>query len=205
MKNSSLILGMIFLTAIISCTSTKITSSWREPDKQVAVDKLNKVLIVALLDNETSRRKAEDQMVAYLNGKGVVSYNYLNERFNEQDEEAIRNKIRDDGFDGAVTMRLVDVDKERTYNRGDFANYPFYYRNFSGFYFRNWRNFYNPGYYSTTKTYTVETNVYSIKEDKIIWSGLTETTNPEGVKKMTAEITNVVYKKMISEGFISER
>jgi hypothetical protein len=45
--------------------------------------------------------------------------------------------------------------------------------------------------------------VYSIKEDRIIWSGLTETTDPDGVKKMTEEVANAVYKKMIKEGFIS--
>jgi hypothetical protein len=46
--------------------------------------------------------------------------------------------------------------------------------------------------------------VYSIKEDKIIWSGLTETTNPDGVESMTNEIVKTVYKKMVKEGFISK-
>ena len=79
-----------------------------------------------------------------------------------------------------------------------------FYRNFSGYYYRNWPFYSTPGYYSTTKTYTVEINVYSIKEDKIIWSGITQTINPDGVKKMTEEIADVVYKKMIAEGFISK-
>ena len=51
-------------------------------------------------------------------------------------------------------------------------------------------------------TILVETNVYSIKMDKIIWSGLTETTDPNGVKNMTEEVAKVVYKKMVKEGFI---
>ncbi len=188
----------------ISCTSTSIVSSWREPDKQVTVDKLNKVLVLALFKDETSRFKAEDQMVKYLKGKGVASYSYLKTGFNENNEEALRRKIKKDGFDGAVTMRLVDVDKEKTYTPGLGSTYPNYYRNFSGYYYRSWSYFSNPGYYSTTKTYTVETNVYSIKEDRIIWSGLTETTDPEGVDKMTAEITKVVFRKMKKEGFISD-
>ena len=187
-----------------SCTSTRITSSWREPDKQVAVNKLNKVLVVALFKDETSRHKAEDQMAGYLNGKGIVSYNYLKESFDKKNEDALREKIKKDGFDGAVTMRLVDVDKEENYTRGNISSYPAYYRNFSGYYYRSWSYYSTPGYYTTTKTYTIETNVYSIKEDKIIWSGLTETTNPDGVKKMTEEVAQVVYKKMIEEGFISK-
>jgi len=197
--------ALLVCTIIVaSCTSTRITSSWREPDKQVAVNKLNKVLVVALFKDETSRHKAEDQMAGYLNGKGIVSYNYLKESFDKKNEDALREKIKKDGFDGAVTMRLVDVDKEENYTRGNISSYPAYYRNFSGYYYRSWSYYSTPGYYTTTQTYTIETNVYSIKEDKIIWSGLTETTNPDGVKKLTEEVAEVVYKKMVKEGFISK-
>jgi len=195
---------LVCIIIVASCTSTRITSSWREPDKQVAVNKLNKVLVVALFKDETSRHKAEDQMAGYLNGKGIVSYNYLKESFDKKNEDALREKIKKDGFDGAVTMRLVDVDKEENYTRGNISSYPAYYRNFSGYYYRSWSYYSTPGYYTTTKTYTIETNVYSIKEDKIIWSGLTETTNPDGVKKLTEEVAEVVYKKMVKEGFISK-
>ena len=195
---------LIAVTLAASCTSTKITSSWREPDKQVIVEKLNKVLLVALFKDETSRHKAEDQMAGYLKGKGIVSYNYLKEGFDKKNENALRERIKADGFDGAVTMRLVDVDKEENYTRGNISSYPVFYRNFSGYYHRSWSYYSTPGYYSTTKTYTIEANVYSIKEDKIIWSGLTETTNPDGVKKLTEEVAAVVYKKMVKEGFISK-
>ena len=204
MKKSFLPALLVAVMITASCSSTKITSSWREPDKQVAVDKLKKVLVVALFKDETSRHKAEDQMAGYLNGKGVVSYNYLKAGFDKKNEDALREKIKADGFDGAVSMRLVDVDKAENYSRGNISSYPFFYRNFSGYYHRSWSYYSTPGYYNTTKTYTIETNVYSIKEDKIIWSGLTETTNPDGVKKLTEEVAAVVYKKMIKEGFISK-
>jgi hypothetical protein len=187
-----------------SCTSTHIVSSWSEPDKTVTIGKLNKVLVVALFKNETNRRMAEDQMIGYLKGTGVVSYNYLTDDVNKKDEIAIRDKIRADGFDGAVTMRLVDVDKENTYIPGNISSYPSYYRTFGGYYRRSFSYYATPGYYATTKTYTVETNVYSIKEDKIVWTSLTATTDPEGVQKLTEEVTKVVYKQMIKEGFISK-
>lgn len=204
MKKTILPAVLIAVVIASSCTSTKITSSWREPDKAVAVSTLNKVLVVALFKDETSRHKAEDQMASYLNGKGIVSYNYLDNNFDPKNEGVLREKINKDGFDGAVTMRLVDIDKEKIYTPGNTSLYPSYYRNFSGYYYRSWSYYSRPGYYSTSKTYTIETNVYSIKEDKIIWSGLTATTDPDGVKKMTEEVAKVVYKKMVDEGFISK-
>ena len=204
MKKPTLALFIISVIALNACTSTKITNIWREPNKEVSIPKLDKVLVVALFKDETSRRKAEDEMVGFLNGKGVVSYEYLDNTISAKNEEVIREKIKNDGFDGAITMRLVDVEKDKIYSPANYSLYPQYYRNFSGYYFRNWGYFSNPSYYSTTKTYIVETNVYSIKEDKIIWSGLTETTNPDGVKKMTEEIGKAVFKAMIKEGFIVE-
>lgn len=194
-----LLTGLVLLTA---CNSTKIVSSWHEPNKTITISNLNKVLVVALFKNETTKHKVEDEMVSYLAGKGVVSYNYLDDSFNKKNEDAIRKAIKADGFDGAITMRLIDVDKEQVYTPENTSLYPNYYRSFSGYYFRTWSYSYTPGYYTTTKTYTIETNVYSIKEDKIIWSALTETTDPKGIEAMTEKVASMVYKKMQREGFV---
>lgn len=196
---------IIVILTLSSCSSTKIASTWREPNKEISLKKLKKVLVVALFKDETSRRKAEDQMVGYFYGKAVASYDYLDKNMSEKNEEAIREKIKNDDFDGAVTMRLLDVDKEEVYSRDNILTYPSYYRNFSGYYYRNWGYYSNPGYYLTTKTYTVETNVFSIKEDKIIWSGITKTTDPSGVAKMTEEIGKAVFNEMVKVGFISDK
>lgn len=204
MKNSILCICILTTLLFVSCASTRITSSWREPDKRIDISNLNKVLVVALLNSESSRHKAENQMAKYLDGKGIVSYQYLGDTFNENDEEALHAKIKADGFDGAITMRLLDVEKEITYIPGTIATYPHYYHTFGGYYIRSWRYFTMPGTYSTTRTYTIETNVYSIKEDIIIWTGLTESTNSQGIAKMMEEITEVVYDTMVSEGFISK-
>jgi hypothetical protein len=190
------------LILIISCNSTRIVSSWCDPNKSVSINNLNKVLVVALFKDETSQRKAEDQMVSYLNGKGVVSYEYFKSNFNLNNEEAIRQKIKLDGFDGAVTMRLVDVDKEQVYTPGETSYYPVSYRSFSGYYYNRWVYNSTPGYYTTSKTYTIETNVYSIVSDKIIWSGLTETTDPSGLQSLTNEVAERVYHQMVKDGLI---
>jgi hypothetical protein len=116
MKN--LILTVFFISLLSACSTTRITSSWREPDKQISIDQLKKVLVVALFKNETSRHKSEDEMAGYLRGSAVVSYEYLNKSFNKQNEEGIRDKIKADGFDGAITMRLLDVEKDTDYSPG---------------------------------------------------------------------------------------
>ena len=202
MKKLMLFSCLIAMMMMGACSSTKITSSWREPDKTLIISQLNKVLVVALFNNETNRHKAEDQMAGYLKGKGVVSYNYFSDKFNRTNEDAIRESIAAAGFDGAVTMRLIDVEKEKIYLPSNMPLYPAYSRNFPAYYYRNYGYYQQQDYYRTTRIYTVETNVYSIKENKIIWSAITKTTDPEGVNKLTSEIAQVVYKRMVKEGFL---
>ena len=194
----------IFLTMLIilSCDSTKIVESWKEPNKQITLDKLKKVLVLAMFKDETSNRKAEDQMVKFLKNKGIQSYNYLNKNFDKSKVETIQNKIKKDGFDGAITMLLIDVDKETIYQRNGVNRFPNNYRDFSNYYFESAISYYNPDNYITTKTYTIETNIYSITENKIIWSALTETSDPKGVNKMTEDVTQAVYKQMIKDRLI---
>ena len=60
-----------------SCNYTKITNSWRDPNQQLITGEWKKILVVALLNNETNRRKVEEELLHYLNGKGIVSYKYI--------------------------------------------------------------------------------------------------------------------------------
>lgn len=204
MVRMGFILLCFFSYFSMSCNSSRIVKTWKDPDTQVSLEKLNKVLVAAFLSDETNRRAAEDKMASLLNGKAVTSYSYFTGDVKSMKEEEIRDKLKNDGFDGAVTMRLIDVDKEMTYTPGIITTYPVYYRTFGGYYLRGWNYYSTPERHQTTKTYSVETNVYSLKQDKLVWSGLTESTNPGGVDKLTSDISNTVYKRMVKEGFVTQ-
>lgn len=199
----SIFYSCMFLTILLtSCSTTKIVSSWRQPDKHIHINDLNKVLVIALIENETNRYKAEHQIVKHLDGKGFVSHEYLNDNFNQKNETEIMDKIRTDGFDGIVLMRLIDVDKERVYIPAETNYYPNDFKNFGGYYKEQHYRYQTSGYFMTTKTYILETIIFSMKDNKIIWSGITETFEPDGIKKMTNEISKVIYKHMVQEKFI---
>ena len=206
-KGANQFISMAVLLTIAvspSCKSTRIVNSWRDPQTMVSLEKLNKVLVIAFLKDEASRRKAEDRMAELIKGKTIPSYAYFVEDIKSVDEAAIRERLKSDGFDGAVVMRLVDVSKEVNYIPGNIDTYPFYFSTFDDYYRWGWSYYSTPGRYYTTESYSVETNVYSMKQDKLIWSGLTKTTDPGGVDKLVAEISTIIYKRMMDEGFITE-
>jgi hypothetical protein len=202
MKNIvGLLISIYLLTA---CgTPAKIEKSWRDPEVSIDVSKLNKVLVVALLNSEASRRSTEDRLAAMLNGKAIPSYHYLTRDITKENEASIQEKIKGEGFDGVVIMRLADVEKDREFVRDGSYPYPFYYRRFWGYYWNAWSAYYNPGYYRTTKKYSVETNVYSLKRDKLVWSSTTTSVDPANLDKLMDASAQVVYKEMKKQGFIS--
>ena len=198
------IICLAFIAALLSgCSTTAhIEKSWRSPEVSVDMQKLNKVLVVAILKNEANRHATEDQLVAMLKGKGVASYNYLSKELPEEKEGEIKKRLSNEGFDGVIIMRLADVDKDVKYVPGNFNSFPTYYNRFWPYYWNTRRNFYQPGYYETTKKYTVETNVYSLLRDKLVWSGLTSSADPKNVEKLMDAVAKEVYRKMKKEGFI---
>lgn len=44
MKKNTLSALMVLIIISLSCSSSRITSSWREPDKTIIIEKLNKII-----------------------------------------------------------------------------------------------------------------------------------------------------------------
>jgi hypothetical protein len=173
--------GKIFLYGsillLVACgPSTKIEKTWTDPSfTPSAVQSFKKILVMGLLKDESTRRIAEDKMVAaFKNVTAVQSYSYL------QPADTIRNeveeKLKKDGFDGVVIMRLADVDKSVSYVPGT---------GYGGWYGYRYAT---PGYYQEDKTFYVETNFYSLPETKLLWSGTTSSLNPNKLDRTIDDV-----------------
>jgi hypothetical protein len=137
-------------------------------------------------------------MAARYPGKAVPSYQVFGPNELTGSEDSYTQKLKADGYDGIVILRLVKVDNDQRYVPG---NYPAYYGRWWGYWRYSWPMYYDPGYYTTDKTYYVEVNVYSVIRDKLIWSGTTSNINP-AKGQLFDDVINTVDKKMHEEGFI---
>ncbi|WP_125722905.1 hypothetical protein [Flavobacterium ustbae] len=197
------------IAAFSSCGSnTSIVNSWRDPDVTITQEQFKKVLVVALVKDEASRRIAENRIAAS-NPVFKTSYQYLNAASQLSKEEKLK-VLQDENFDGVVSMRLVSKEKETTYVPGTYTG--MYYGGFDGLYtgmygygFGNWYgmyspNFYDPGYYQETTSYMVETNVFSLKQNKLIWTGTTESQYVTDLGQTVDAIMQAVVKEMRKDG-----
>lgn len=198
MKKSICIL--LVTAALASCgPSTRIINSWRDPQVVVKTGEINKFMVAALLKNQSVRRLEEDHMASLYPGKAIQSYIEFGSEELKENEDVYNQKLKAEGYDGVVVMRLVNVEKNTRYVPG---SYPLYYNTWHGYWRYSWPGFYDPGFYTTDKTYEVEVTVYSLRRNKLIWTCITSTVNPPGRGELFDSVIRTVNEKMKKQGFI---
>lgn len=206
------ILASFAISAILfSCSpSTKIIGSWSSPDKPA--EKYNKILITGLTSNLVNRQAFEESLAQKLEEDGIDAASSLTliQVGSAKDEEGMKKAletIREAGFDGIVTVALLDQTSETRYVQGT-SYYPMgyggYYGRYSGYYGYYGAMTYDPGYYTTDKMYYIEVNLYDAKTEGLVWSSQSETTNPSNLEAFSHTFAAVVVDRMIKDGLISQ-
>jgi hypothetical protein len=198
MKKLLVILGF---SGMMACSpTTEIVKSWRDPGSVASPTGDQKVLVIALVKDEASRRIVEDNLAKRLNGKGTASYSIItDEMVKAAKEDALTEKLAQGGFTHVLMVRLADVEKETSYVPGTTTGY---YGGYGRYYGYGAAMYSSPGYYTTDKNYFFETSVYSVSPDKLLWTGTTKTVNPSKMDKTINDVANVVSEQMKKDGFL---
>jgi hypothetical protein len=203
----------VVLTAILfyGCgTSSSIVSSWRDPKITISSENFQKVLIVALVKDEETRRITESR-IASSSPVFHTSYQFLNQINNDLTNDQKLKILNDEHFDGVVTMRLVSKEKQTDYVPG--IDTSIYYGGYNGLYggaFGGWYgmyapDFYTPGYYVENTFYIVETNVFSLKHNKLIWTGTTQSSDITDIGITVDDIMRTLVNEMKKDGSLPKK
>jgi hypothetical protein len=199
MKNT--ILTLMVMGALISCgPTTEIVKSWREPDASVTPGPELKTLVIAMVKDETSRRVIEDQLVKRLSTTSVPSYTLLTtEMIQAASDQALNDLVVKNKFTHVLLMRLADIEKETSYVPGTTTAY---YGGYGRYYGYGASMYSSPGYYTTDKNYFIETTIFTVEPNKLVWTGTTKTVNPSKIEKTVTEIADAVAAQMKKDGFL---
>jgi len=186
--------------------TTKLEKSWADPSFNANTKPFTKVLVIAPLRDQNSQRIAEDKIVSQLKKGtvGVQSYQYLQP--GDTALTLVESKLKKDGIDGIILMRLTTIEKSLSYNPGTYYGYPYggYYGYHGYGYGGYYGGGYSPGYYSEDKTFLVETNFYSISDRKLLWSGTTSTLNPTSLDGTLDQIIYTIKYELQKKGLIKK-
>ena len=97
-------------------------------------------------------------------------------------------------------MRLVSADVRRTWTPSTWTT-P-YYSTLWGYYGYGWGSVYDPGYLREDMVAVIETLVFSVPQNKLLWAGVTESTNPKGAGKIIKDVVAATIKEMKKQGLV---
>lgn len=189
-------------------TSTKVMGSWANPDVNT---KYGNIMVVGLTDNVVARKNVESQLVAALKSQGVdavasISVFPPNFMKKQPSKDEIVDMIRKNGHDGIMTVALLDEKVETRYVPGTTYSpmrYGGYYGSFGGYYGYYGSTFYDPGYYTTDKSYVVETNLYDSGNENLAWSAQTETYDPSNPEKGAESLSRALADRIKRDGVLT--
>ena len=81
------------------------------------------------------------------------------------------------GIQGVVAVRPISKDKVREYSPATWTSS--YYSSFWNYYGYGWGAYYSPGIDRTDTVVVVETLVFDMASNGLVWASVTETTNPK--------------------------
>jgi hypothetical protein len=179
------LLGTVVLAA---CgTVTKIPNAWRNPAHEGAP--FQKIFVIGVGKSDANRRLFEDRFAAVLSGQGAVaspSYGTLphSERLTE---EQVRGAIEGGDYDGVIVSRLLGVEEKTEYVPPRTYTVPRHYGGYYGYYGATWDVVHEPGYFETHTIVRLETNLYDVVTGELVWSGQSETFNPDSLEDIISE------------------
>jgi hypothetical protein len=192
----------------VSCgPSQRVTSSWKNPSYEQG-KRYTKVFIAALTHNQQVRVDLENNMAAAAQARGlsvVKSQDIFPPSFTKDkgpDKDVMLNRVRELGCDLIFTTTLIDRKSEARYVPGTaypYVPYRMYGMGFRGYYNYWWPFMYDPGYYTTEKTYTMEGNLFDVQSELLIWSVQTESYNPSNIATFSRGLTEVMMERAVRD------
>jgi hypothetical protein len=200
-----IIISLSLIGLMFACSpSTQLTRSWNDPSLTNGSFKpFTKILVLARLKDEASSRVAMDKIcMQFKPGVAVPEYTYLTAADTSQTE--VDAKLKKDGFDGLIIMKLTEVEESQNYHPATYYGgfYGSGYYGGGGFYGGGYYGGGYPGYYGTgayvteDKTFMVMTNIYSLISQKLVWSGTTSTLNPTSLNTSLDDIIAAIKSNM---------
>jgi len=198
--------GMVGLVVVAAgcASSTTFRSTWQSPESRPLALEGKKVVALVISTQETVRRSAEDTVAAQITAggaQGVAAWTVL-ATADVRNEEAARAAIAKTGATAVVTMEVVAETRE--WSASTFSVSARYssatHRSFWPHYRHAWNSAWVPP--PPRNSVWVETLVYSLEPDQLLWAGRSRTVNPNNISALFAEVASRAGRELERAGLL---
>jgi hypothetical protein len=211
-------LALVVLATLTACgASAGVTGRWRDPNRAKPV---HDVLVVGIAQRNLYRRLYEDEFVKRFAARGIsAKASYLVVPGDDLTREQLEATVAEQKFDSVLLTHLVNIGHRREYKEGPTTATPYitsygmgYYASpyyapaygpgFGTYYSAVYSYTQAEGYYETTKTYNLETALYSAKDSKLVWALMSQTVDPSNITVVIGEVADLVFNALSDDGML---
>lgn len=204
LKQYQFLIAIFYTFGLLTgCSTTQIKSTWKEPSY---LSGPQRVMVIAVSKEPIYRRIIEDEFVLQFKLRGVEayqSYTALSDK-HQDDQVAIENIVKQTGVDSVLVTRVVGKRSVRVYYPSTVSFRPRHYQKWPDYYREGYELINTPGYTTKFEYVLMETNLYDVKSDNLVWAVTTETgvhnLNQTLIKPYIGSIMNI----MVESGLIRE-
>jgi len=195
----------IFMTAlvVVACTSTKETTGvWVNKDKMQGKS-FSKIFIVAMSADPEVRSTVENDLARIATARGhavvksidVIQTNLKDPKLPTKDD--VVAKVKESGCDGVFVAAVLKKEESLGYTAGTTAYSVQPYQTYYPGYYSYWYpSVSTPSYYDHEKTYVIQSNLYDVASEEIMWSVQSKVFSPETLKKFSQSYTSTLIKQL---------
>ena len=199
---AALILAMVLAAGASLAAKTKFESVWKAPDAATVSFAGQKVAALVIDKDDSLRVAGEEALVRELNARGmqgVASYRIAPKEV-MQNADSARGWFEKAGVQGVVAFRVVNDERRKTYQPSTWTST--YYTSLWGYYGYGWGAVYDPGYVRDERIVSLETLIFSVPKNTLVWAGLSVTENPKDGPKVVTEVVKEAVNEMRKQGLV---
>jgi len=199
MKRVSSVIMIVALTTVLSA-KIDFTSTWKWMDASTVSFAGKKVAALVISQDDSLRVAGEEALVRELTARGLQGVASYRMAPKEELQKAERAKVwfEKANVEGVVAVRPVSADKVSTYTPGTWIN-P-YYSTLWGYYGYGWGSVYIPGRTDRETVVVVESTIYSVPRNQLVWAGVSETRNPKDLRQFVEELVKEAVSELQKQG-----
>lgn len=193
---------MILLAGGMLVAKTKFNSVWKSPEAAGTRLAGQKVAALIIDPDESLRVSGEEALARELTERGmqgVPSYRFVPKEELKSAEQA-KGWFERAGVQAVVALRVVSDDTKLTYTPATWTST--YYSSLWGYYGYGWGVMYDPGYKRIDRYVSLETLIFSVPKNQLLWAGVSETENPKAPAKVIEEVVREAVSEMRKQGLV---
>ena len=200
--------SLAFLSGLVAFplfAGTKIVHRWVLTDEPMP--NLRKILVIAVLENYLIRQEFEDEMERLLAKSGIAgvrSHMVLPPR-NELMEGELKQRIKEGDYDGVLVIRPKAFRKEsKEVVTGLYTPPVGYYQFWPYWNMMGGQVAATSSYFKEDTIVTAEFNLYTTADEKLLWSGETDTVYSKKFEKLAKEYAGALVKQLKKDKVIGK-